>query len=118
MYTSSADSGFSLPGVPWDSGWATGSSAGHIGFAPSIPGLLPAYPPQYLANVRASFGTKKACRASLELGHPGPTAPQPRQRAWQPNSVNTTAMEQRRWSHPDPKLGPQLTKDLSTEAIL
>ena len=52
------------------------------------------------------------------LGHGGPTAPQSRQRAWQPNSVNTTVMEQRRWSHPAPKLVPQLVRDLSTDAIL
>src|SRR5919107_2294960 len=119
MYTSSANSGFSLPVIPWDSGGATGLSSDNIAFCSFLSGAaLPAYPPQYLASVCASFGTKRACRASLELGHGGPTTPQPRQRAWQPNSVNTTVMEQRRWSHPAPKLGPQLVRDLSTNAIL
>src|SRR5215212_1588192 len=111
MYTSSANSGlFSVPVIPWDSGGATGLSSDNIGFCSFLsPGLLAAYP-QYLASVCAGFGTKRACRASLELGHGGPTAPQPRQRAWQPNSVNTTVIEQRRWSHPAPKLGPQLVR--------
>src|SRR5918993_1889705 len=118
MYTSSANSGFSLPGIPWDSGWETGLSSCRIGFPPSFPGLLPAYPPQYLTNVCASFGSRSACWAALELEHPGLSAPQPKQRAWQPNSVNTTLVEQRRWSHPAPRLVPQFVRDLSTEAIL
>jgi hypothetical protein len=105
-------------GHPLGFWWATGLSSDNIGFCSFLsPGLLAAYP-QYLASVCAGFGTKRACRASLELGHGGPTAPQPRQRAWQPNSVNTTVIEQRRWSHPAPKLGPQLVRDLSTNAIL
>src|SRR5215210_5334370 len=118
MYTSSANSGFSLPGLPWDSGWATDSSSRRIGgAAPSFPRLLPAYTPQYLANVCASFRSRSACWAASELEHPVPSASQPRQRAWQPNSVNTTLIEQRRWSHPAPKLVPQLVRDLSTDAI-
>src|SRR5215210_8242375 len=118
MYTSSANSGFSLPGLPWDSGWATDSSSRRIGgAAPSFPRLLPAYTPQYLANVCASFRSRSACWAASELEHPGPSAPQPRQQAWQPNSVNTILKEWWRWSHPAPKLVPQLVSDLSTDAI-
>jgi hypothetical protein len=74
--------------------------------------------PQYLANVCVSFGSRSACWAASELEQPGPSAPQLRQRAWQPNSVNTTVIEQRRWSHPARKLGLQFVRDLSTEAIL
>jgi hypothetical protein len=61
--------------------------------------------PYYLPHVCARFGFRNSCRAALELEHAGPSVPQPRQRAWQPNSVNTTVVAQRRWSHPAPVLG-------------
>src|SRR5918995_3738954 len=118
MYTSSLNSGLSLPGIPWDSGWVTGSSSRRIGGAPSLSGAAARNPSQYLANVCVSLGSRSACWATSELEHPGPSAPQPRQRAWQPNSVNTTLTEQQRWSHPARKLGLQFVRDLSTEAIL